>query len=71
MTALIEIINCLLSGMCVGLKGFLAALPIYQALSDLKEQIIASALGVPVVVVSIALLVPTLIKLTIKIVKAF
>ena len=68
---LIEIIKCLLSGICVGFKGFLSALPIYQVLSDLKEQIIASALGVPVLVVSIILLMPAIIKTTIKIVKAF
>ena len=64
---IIEIISCLFSGVYVWLKGLIAALPIAQTLSDLKDQIIAAGLGVPVIVVSIAGLLLTIIRITIKI----
>ncbi len=63
----IEIIRYLIIGMCVWLKGLFAALPIAQTLSDLKDQIIAAGLGVPVIVISIAGLFSTIIRITIKI----
>lgn len=64
---IIEIISCLFSGVYVWLKGLIGALPIAQTLSDLKDQIIAAGLGVPVIVVSIAGLLLTIIRITIKI----
>jgi len=64
---IIEIVDCLFGGVYVWLKGLIAALPIAQTLSDLKDQIIAASLGVPVIVVSFAGLLITIIRITIKI----
>ena len=35
------------------LKAFLSLLPIYEQISGLQDQIMAAALGVPVVVISV------------------
>jgi len=35
------------------LKAFLSLLPIYEQISGLQDQIMAAALGIPVVVISI------------------
>lgn len=57
-----EIIWCVLSGMGIVFEAFLKALPIYNELGNIKEEMIACAIGVPVVVVSIALAIPTIIN---------
>ncbi len=64
---IIEIIRYLIIGMCVWFKGLFTALPIAQTISDLKDQLIAAGLGVPVMVVSIVSLTITAIRITIKI----
>lgn len=63
----IEIIRYLIIGMCIWFKGLFAALPIAQSLSDLKDQLIATGLGVPVIVVSTVSLAIAVIRITIKI----
>ncbi len=62
-----EIIWCVLSGMGVVFEAFLKALPIYNELGNIKEEIIACAIGVPVVVVSITLAIPMVINVLKKI----
>lgn len=57
-----DIIWCILSGMGVGLMAFFKVLPIFNELGNIKEEIIACVIGVPVFVVSIALMVPTIVK---------
>ena len=59
MKMLLEILKCLFAGIGVGINAFLSVLPIYNQLNDLKEQLIAAALGVPAIVVSAVLLIPT------------
>lgn len=58
-----DIIWCLLSGMGIGFLAFLKVLPIYNELENLKEEIIACAIGVPAIIVSFVFLLPALIKL--------
>ena len=58
-----QILDCLLAGMRLGFYAFLKALPFYEQLSGIKEQLIAYAIGVPVAVVSFVLFLPTLIKI--------
>lgn len=57
-----EIIWCVLSGMGVVFEAFLKALPIYNELGNIKEEIIACVIGVPAIVVSIALAIPMIIN---------
>lgn len=63
MKILLEILKCLFAGIGIGINAFLSVFPIYNQLNNIKEQLIAAALGVPVVVVSIALLIPTAWKI--------
>ena len=55
--------NCLFSGMMVGFDAVLRLLPLYEQLSGIKEQLIAACLGVPTIVVSVVLFVPTIVKI--------
>ena len=57
-----EMVQCLLSGMYAGFMAFLKMLPIFDELGNLKIEIIAAALGVPVAIVSVALITVKLIK---------
>lgn len=57
----------ILSGMGVGFMAFLKALPIFNELGNIKEEIVACAIGVPAVVISIAFMVPSIIKFIKKI----
>lgn len=52
--------------MSVGFEAFLKVLPLYEQLNNIKEQLIANALGIPAIIVSIASLVPTLIRIVRK-----
>ena len=52
MNIVVDIIKCLLSGFCVGVYGFISALPIYNQLSEIKEHLIAVLIGIPVGFVS-------------------
>jgi len=62
----IEMIKCVLAGISVGFEAFLKVLPLYEQLNGIKEQLIASALGIPVVIVSIMFLIPTVIRIAKK-----
>ena len=57
-----EMIQCLLSGMCVGFMAFLKILPIFDELGNLKIEIIAAILGVPIAVISGVFITIKLIK---------
>lgn len=48
-----EIIQSLISGIFIGFYAFLKALPIYEQLSSIKEQLISAATKIPVIVISI------------------
>ena len=62
----VEIIKSIFAGMSVGFEAFLKVLPLYEQLNNIKEQLIANALGIPAIIVSIASLVPTLIRIVRK-----
>ena len=53
-------IKALFAGIGLGFKAFLSVLPIYEALSSIKEFLIAQVLGVPVWVISIIFAIPTI-----------
>lgn len=63
----IEMIKCVFAGICVGFEAFLKVLPLYEQINDIKEQLISSALGIPVVIVSIIFLIPTIIRIAKKV----
>lgn len=65
---MIEIIQCLFSGMHIGFYAFFKALPIYEQLSSLKEQLISAATGIPVIIVSVILSIPLVIKIAAKVI---
>ena len=60
---IIEILKCLFAGIGIGIDAFLKVLPIYNQLSEIKEQLISAALGIPVIIVSIVFLVATIVKI--------
>ena len=62
-----DMIWCILSGIGVGFMAFLKVLPIYNEFGSIKEEIIACIIGVPVIVVSIAFMIPKVIRLFKKI----
>ena len=63
MPVFIDFIKCLFSGFFVGVCGVASALPIYDQLSGIQEQLYAALLGVPVGLI-------TAISTTIFVVKA-
>lgn len=63
MNVFIEIIKTLFIGIRGGFDIVLHLLPIYEQLSSVKEQLIAAAIGVPTILVSIAFFIPTLLKI--------
>lgn len=67
MIAVCQMIGCVLSDMSVGVYAFLKALPFYEQLSGMKEQIIALAIGVPVALISLIFLISTIIRIWKKI----
>ena len=48
-----QMLETFLTGFKVGIDVFLSLLPFYQQLSDFKTQIIAAAIGVPEIILSI------------------
>ena len=46
-----EIIKCLFLGICTGIDMFLRFIPFYEQLSNMKAQLIASVIGIPLIVV--------------------
>ena len=48
-----QIFEAIVGGIKVGFHAFFSVLPIYQQLSDLKTEITATAIGVPVAVVTL------------------
>ena len=58
----IELIKCLFVGMGAGVYAFVKALPIYEQLSGLKDEIISAVTGIPVIVLTIIGLIPLAIK---------
>ena len=63
MKLLLDIIWCILSGIDIGFTAFLKALPIYNELGNIKEEIIACAIGAPAIVVSAVLAISTIVEL--------
>lgn len=63
---IIDIIKTLLMGMSVGFQAFFSALSVYQQLNDLKTTIIAAAIGVPTIVLSIAGIIYKIVKIISK-----
>lgn len=60
---ILEILKYLFAGIGVGIDAFLKVLPIYNQLSEIKEQLISASLGIPVIIVSIVFLVGTIVKI--------
>lgn len=59
---ILELLTSLFSGMGIGFTAILKMFPLYQQLQDLKNQITAVGLGVPVAVISAAPIVIFIIK---------
>ena len=57
-----QMLEAIWAGFKVGIHAFLSVLPFYQQLSDLKTEIIAAAIGVPTILLSIGGIVLTVIK---------
>lgn len=57
-----EIISTFISGFIVGIKAFVSCIPIYQTLSGLKTEIIAIALGIPTIILTLGSIVYKIIK---------
>ena len=66
-----EFIKYLAIGLWTGFVAFFEALPIYETLSGFKEEIIAVALGIPTIIITIVFAIPSIIKLAIKIADQF
>ena len=49
-----QMIEALWAGFKIGIQAFLSVLPLYNQLSGLKTEIIAAAIGIPAVVLTIA-----------------
>ena len=69
MTIIWQAIQAIWSGMIVGFEAFFSALPIYDAISGIQDQIWAAFLGVPVIVVTIGGLLISGFKLAAKFLK--
>ena len=67
MSVLLDIVKCVLSGLYVGFCGFISALPIYNQLSEIKEQLIAALIGVPVGFVSAMFSIYFIVKIINKV----
>ena len=61
--AFVDLIKCLLAGVGTGIYAFVKALPIYEQLSGLKDEIISAVTGIPVIVLTIIGLMPLAIKI--------
>ena len=62
MTIIGQMLQAIWAGMKVGFQAFFSMIPIYQQLSDFKTQLIAAAIGVPVIVLTIGGIVIKVIK---------
>lgn len=60
---LCNIASCILSGIGVVFVAFFKVLPIFSKLGNIKEEIIALAIGVPTIIISIAFALPKLAKI--------
>ena len=69
--AICEAFGLIITAIGEFLVAFLKLLPIYDQLSGLKEEIIATAIGVPTIVITLALAIPGIIKLACKIANRF
>lgn len=49
-----QMLESIWAGFKVGIDAFLSLLPFYQQISDFKTQLIAAAIGVPEIILSIA-----------------
>ena len=61
--AFFQFIKCFLAGMGTGIYAFIKALPIYEQLSGLKDEIISAVTGIPVIVLTIIGLIPLTIRI--------
>lgn len=61
-----QAIQAIWAGMTVGFQAFFSALPIYDAISGIQDQMWAAFLGVPVAVISVGGLIITGIKIVRK-----
>lgn len=59
---LIEMIKTLLMGVGVGINAFVKAIPLYEQISGIKEELIANVFGIVPIVVPIVTLIPLIIK---------
>ena len=58
-----DLIKCVFAGMGTGIYAFVKAIPIYEQLSGLKDEIISAVTGIPVIVLTIIGLIPLTIKI--------
>ena len=57
-----EILECIFGGMKVGFKAFFSALPIYNQLSSIPQDIICMALGIPSALITVIVVVIKIYK---------
>ena len=57
-----EILKCIFGGMEVGFQAFFSALPIYNQLSSIPQDIICMALGIPSILITIACVLLGILK---------
>ena len=69
MNIIFEFLYCICSGMYIGFIGFLNTIGIKDAVETAYHQIIASGLGIPVIVVSAVAAIAPIARIIIK--KAF
>lgn len=50
---LVQILECILAGIKLGFQAIFSALPIYNQLSSIPQDIICMALGVPSILITI------------------
>ena len=61
--AFFQFVKCFLAGMGTGIYAFVKAIPIYEQLSGLKDEIFSAVTGIPVIVLTIIGLIPLAIKI--------
>ena len=63
---IVQIIQAIWAGMKIGFQAFFSVLPLYNELSSLKDQLIASALGIPVIVIGTLGIIIAIVKFVLK-----
>lgn len=62
----VQIIEALWAGVKVGFHAIFSIFPLYEQLSGIKTEIIAAALGIPVIVLTIIGILIKVVKVVVK-----